>query len=369
MIKNPKSFLKIASATIAFGVLLFGVFANEKNEQLFSNVEASLNEASVISDSANPIPTVLGNCQQSANLQAKQSIFAQVGNLDAIITGTIPLETKVANALTSAIKSDRLEVKVLKADEKYEFIVKDGQADFWKCILAKDWLFSSVSAENATFFSKTEIFNSQIIEKFGLSIGEINNTDKFLNFVELAGNQQILESTILNAEGEVLFKIFETELKEEDEMTYSDLRKKLRKHVGITNLRPAVFGADSYYWMWGAEEKMAASVFPVGEKVFGVSYQTVNFKSIRRAMDALRDELASPVKKVGVRRMSEDLKFENKEETGVKLANELSPENADGEILAGNLMGDILDAEPIEIPEEAAEMVEKLSEELPVDLN
>ena len=35
---------------------------------------------------------------------------------------------------------------------------------------------------------------------------------------------------------------------------------------------------------------MAASVFPIGEKVFGVSYQTAHFRHVRRVIDSLREE-------------------------------------------------------------------------------
>ena len=377
--KKPDTFLKVASGVLAFGILVFGTLANDKNAGAFSDVDASLNQASVIADDANTIPTVVGNCKQNTNisilsaLQPPQSLFANVDNLDAILTGKASFDAKAMNYLTIAIAQNLVEAKILESGTKYEFVVRDGQVDFWKCMLQKNQLFSSISdaTEEVELFSNTQTFENQI-EKFGYSIDTVNEVENFLNFVKLPAGHRVLESTVLNSDGEIFFKIFETELL--DSFTYNDLRKDLRSRVGVTNLRPAVFGADSYYWMWGEGDNMAASVFLVGDRVFGVSYQTVHFSHIRRLVDTLREEFPLLLKKVKLAK-KQGGKFENleisefeqltDEDLGNKLVNDLSQlENAQN-ILGKNLSSDLLNAEPIEIP---TAVEETSGEVLPVSL-
>jgi hypothetical protein len=377
--KKPDTFLKVASGVLAFGILVFGTLASEKNSQLLPKVDANLNQASVIADDANTIPTVVGNCKQNTNisilsaLQPPQSLFANVDNLDAILTGKASFDAKAMNYLTIAIAQNLVEAKILESGTKYEFVVRDGQVDFWKCMLQKNQLFSSISdaTEEVELFSNTQTFENQI-EKFGYSIDTVNEVENFLNFVKLPAGHRVLESTVLNSDGEIFFKIFETELL--DSFTYNDLRKDLRSRVGVTNLRPAVFGADSYYWMWGEGDNMAASVFLVGDRVFGVSYQTVHFSHIRRLVDTLREEFPLLLKKVKLAK-KQGGKFENleisefeqltDEDLGNKLVNDLSQlENAQN-ILGKNLSSDLLNAEPIEIPTTSEENSGEL---LPVSL-
>jgi len=377
--KKPDTFLKVASGVLAFGILVLGTLANDKNAGILSEVDASLNQASVIADDTNTIPTVVGNCKQNPNisilsaLQPPQSLFANVDNLDAILTGKASFDAKAMNYLTIAIAQNLVEAKILESDTKYEFVVRDGQVDFWKCMLQKNQLFSSISdaTEEIEFFSNTQTFENQI-EKFGYAIDTVNEVENFLNFVKLPAGHRVLESTVLNSDGEIFFKIFETELM--DNFTYNDLRKDLRSRVGVTNLRPAVFGADAYYWMWGEGDNMAASVFLIRDRVFGVSYQTAHFSHIRRLVDTLREEFPLILKKVELAKKQggkfEDLgisEFEQltDEDLGSKLVNDLQQLEKADEILAENLTSNLLDAEPIEIPT----TVEKTSGEiLPVSL-
>jgi hypothetical protein len=379
--KNPNTFLKVTSGVLAFGILVLGTVFHEKNTELFSNVHPNLNEASVVTEDANLIPTILGNCEQNSNigvlsaLQPEQSLFASVSNLDAVITGTASFDTGAMNALAIAVAENRIEAKIIESGAKYEFIVKDGQINFWKCILNKNELFSSISdaAREVEFFSNTATFEEQMAS-FSYGIDKTRNVEQFLNFMKLPDGHQVLETTILNSDGETFFKIFEVELNE-NEITFNDLRQDLRSRVGVTNLRPAVFGPDSYYWMWGEDDRMAASVFPIEGKVFGVSYQSVHFKHIRRAMDTLRDELPLLVKKVELVRkkggMFEDIgitDFENlsQEELGSQTAEALKQLESAEDILAENLASNILElSEPIEIPEN----VEVSTKDVPVDLN
>ena len=288
-IKNTNTFLKITICTLAFGVLAFGFLTNSKNFES-EKINSSLNEASIVIDNTVTIPEALGNCQQIKNIgtssMSEQSLFVIADNLDTILSGDISFDTTAMNILTTAIVENRIETKILESNKKYEFVVKDEQLDFWKCVLQENQLFTSVLEDRETeFFSDTAIFSAQI-ENFGYAVAEIRIVEQFLNFAKLPAGHQISESTILNSEGAVFFKIFEVELVEN--FSYNDLRKDLRNRVGITNLRPAVFGADSFYWMWGEKNRMAASVFPIGEKVFGVSYQTAHFRHVRRVIDYLR---------------------------------------------------------------------------------
>lgn len=370
------------SGVLALGILALGTVFHEKNADIFSQLTPKLNEASVVSESSDSVPASVGNCQQNSNLgflstlQPEISLFATVNNFDDILTGTATFDTAAMSALTAAVASDRIAAKIVQSGAKYQFIVKDGQVEFWKCVLKKNKLFSEVTesqaAKTVEFFSETGTFKKQI-NNFGYNISESKYVEQFLNFVKLPGGHQILETTVLNPEGEIFFKVFEVEL-DEEQVTYNDLRQDLRSRVGVTNLRPAVFGADSYYWMWGENDKMAASVFFLQGKVFGISYHTVHFKHIRRVIDGLLEEIRLLVKKVELVKKKEsrfaDLKlteFEQLSDTdlGVSLVRALDQlENADG-ILGEKLSGNILEAtEPIEIPE----AVEVSDEEIPINL-
>ncbi|MCF7836332.1 hypothetical protein K9N08_00160 [Candidatus Gracilibacteria bacterium] len=377
--KKPDTFLKVTSGILAFGILVFGTLANDKNAGILSEMDASLNQASVITDDANTIPTISGNCKQNTNisvlsaLQPPQSLFASVDNLDAILTGEASFDTKAMNYLTIAIAQNLVEAKILESGTKYEFVVRDGQVNFWKCMLQKNQLFSSITdaSEDVEFLSNTQALENQI-EKFGYSIDTVNEIENFLNFIKLPAGHRVLESTVLNSDGEIFFKIFETKLL--DSFTYNDLRKDFRSRVGVTNLRPAVFGAESYYWMWGEGDKMAASVFTIGDRVFGISYQTAHFSHIRRVVDALREEFPLLLKKVELVK-KQGGKFENlkitefeqltDEDLGSKLVNNLQQLNKANAILGKNLSSDLLNAEPIEIPTTAEETS---GEVLPVSL-
>jgi len=373
---HPSRFLKTASFVIAFGVLLFGAVFHEKNANLIPKIEPNLNEASIAAVTAeNSIPTEIGDCQQNAESdESEKSIFASVSSLDKIITGITIIDLDFWNPLVTAIQEERIEAKIEESGKEYEFVVKDGQFDFWKCVLTEIPLFSSISETTVKnrFFSKTAIFESQI-EKFDYMIGNASEVELFLNFAELPAGHRILETTVL-AEEKTFFKFFEVELLEG--MNYNDLRKDLRDRVGITNLRPAVFGTDSYYWMWGEENRMAASVFSIEGKVFGVSYQTAHFRHIRRVVDSLLKEF----KNVNLGSLDSEV-IEAIEQ----------PENPEN-ILTENLSSNILritpidtlketesvksviieesgEFTPIEISKEALENTENLVEDLPIDLD
>jgi len=293
---NYSRFLKTAAFVLAFGILSIGTLTNEKNADLFAGVDADLSQAKVVGTEA--IPVVIGKCVQNDSvgtlsaLQPSTSLFATVDSIDEIVTGTASFDTQAMDALASAVSEGRVEAKILEPGTRYKFAVKDGQVDFWKCVLKRNQLFSSVVEATGTnavqFFTKTKTFAS-IVDEFEYILGGTKQVDQFLNFVELPEGNQVLESTIFNSQGEVFFKIFEVEL--QDNISYNDLRQELRNRVGVTNLRPAVFGADSYYWMWGEDNKMAASVLWANGKVFGVSYQTIHFRHVRRVIDMLQDEL------------------------------------------------------------------------------
>jgi len=367
---HSSRFLKTASFVIAFGILVFGTLVNEKNANFATAIKPSLNEASIAATTAkNSIPAEIGYCEQNTkNDYSEKSIFASADNFDKIITGAAVLDSDFWNPLASAIEEGRIESKIVEPGKEYEFAVKDGQFDFWKCVLAEIPLFSSVSefsAEN-DFFSKTASFESQI-KKFGYAAGDVDEVELFLNFVELPADHRILETTVL-AEGETFFKLFEVELLEGT--SYNDLRQDLRDLVGITNLRPAVFGADSYYWMWGAEDRMAASVFLIEGKVFGVSYQTAHFKHIRRVVDALLEkfdllaEKVDIVKSLGGAEFA-DLtinKFENLdlESLDSEIVEALKQLGNSENISAENLSSNILKITPIKIPIKITEDVENI---------
>ncbi len=316
--QNSSRFLKSAAFFIAFAILVLGTITHEKNAQLFTGVNPSMSEANVIA-SENTVPSAIGECEQivleeeneEVAAQSKPSLFAKATSLDDLLTTNTFYDVENMNALGTAITEGLIEGKVLESNKEYEFVVKDQQTEFWKCVLNANPLFDLVSetVEEDEFLSTTEAFNAQI-EKFGYAITETQNTDRFLNFVDLPTGNSILETTVF-FEGETFFKVFETELPEE-EMSYNDLRKELRARVGITNLRPAVFDPDSYYWMWGENNKMAATVFSIGDKVFGISYQTNHFKHIRRVIDALRTELTQTPKEIAAAEILNEI--ENAEE-------------------------------------------------------
>ncbi|MCK5471604.1 hypothetical protein KAI54_00235 [Candidatus Gracilibacteria bacterium] len=372
---HPSRFLKTASFVIAFGVLLFGTIFHEKNANLIPKIKPNLNEASIAAVTAeNLIPIEIGDCQQNAESdESEKSIFANMGSLDKVITGATVLDLNFWNPLVAAIQEDQIEVKIEESGKEYEFVVKDGQFDFWKCVLTEIPLFSSFSETTMKnkFFSKTAIFESQI-EKFDYTIGNVGEVELFLNFAELPAGHRILETTVLAGE-KTFFKIFEVELFEG--MNYNDLRKDLRDRVGITNLRPAVFGTDSYYWMWGEENRMAASVFSIEGKIFGVSYQTAHFHHIRRVIDSLLKEF----KNVNLGSLDNEI---------VEATESESTENIFTENLSSNILkitpidalketesAETMTAEefdeftPIEIPKEALENTENLVKNLPIDLD
>ncbi|MFH0776806.1 MAG: hypothetical protein V1936_04310 [Patescibacteria group bacterium] len=294
--KNPGRFLKVAAFTLGLGIMVAGTFANEKNAGTVASFDANLNAASATAiDSA--IPNKIGVCEQTATAQANQKIIASAANLDTILTGATELESKFIEPIQTAIAAQRLEMQIIEPGKRYEFLVKDGQTAFWKCVLSNNALLGDVADTNlaSAFLSQADIFAKEI-KKIGYAIGSAKEVDQFLNFVNTPDGEPVLETTILNSSGAVFFKVFETELPNFEK--YNDLRQALRDRVGVTNLRPAVFGAESYYWMWGENDKMAASVFTAGGKVFGVSYQTAHFKSIRRAIDILQADFDLLEKKV-----------------------------------------------------------------------
>jgi hypothetical protein len=374
-IKNPNSFLKISTGVIALMILVFGTLVQEKNAEVFSSINASLNEASVVVENIEQTSQALADCKLGilSDIQSEKSIFAEINNMDAIIIGDTSIDTDAMNTLTAGISDGRIETKILESGKKYEFVVHDGQVNFWKCILDENQLFSSVSEASEVsdlgFFSETKTFRNQV-EKFDYKIKEVEEVPNFLNFIKLPAGHKVLETTALNGGGETFFKLFEIEL--QSNFSYNDLRKNLRDRVGITNLRPAVFGSDSYYWMWGEKENMAASVFFAGDKVFGISYQTKYFKHIRRVVNALQRELDLMIKKLELVR-KKDYRFRNiklkefeESDLDAQLVKNIEQlENAEA-ILSASLSGNILEAtEPIEIPED----VEISETNLPIILN
>ncbi|MFH0834201.1 MAG: hypothetical protein V2A63_02320 [Patescibacteria group bacterium] len=282
--KNPERFLKIAAFTIGLVILCGGTFLNAKNFD--TPVNAKLTSASATDFDTYSIPTKIGTCEQSAT-QANEIIEVQVKNLDKFFTGEMPFNPEFVDPVTAGILGKHLTVTTMRPNEIYQFAVQDGQTTFWKCVLEKHPFFelSEQKPENTSaFLAQTQTFEKEI-KKYEYNVLEQKEVDKFLNFVNSPNGEPILETTVVNSAGEVFFKIFEIE---KTDTNYDALRQALRMRVGVTNLRPAVFGVDSYYWTWGENANMAASVFSVQNRIFGVSYQTIHFGAVRRVIEGLQ---------------------------------------------------------------------------------
>ncbi|MCF7845687.1 MAG: hypothetical protein K9L85_00435 [Candidatus Peribacteraceae bacterium] len=294
--KNPERFLKIAAFTIGLAILIGGTLTNAKNSSFVEKIDASLNSASATSFDSYSIPTKIGSCEQTSTPQNNETITAVAANLDTVLAEGAPLDTQFIDPITAGVLSGRLETDTVISGKKYDFTVTDGQTSFWKCLLNKHPLLSVAESAmvNDGFLSETRTFSKNVTE-FDYSVGAQQEVSQFLNFVDAPNGEPILETTALNSTGEIFFKIFEMK---KSETNYNELRKALRNRVGVTNLRPAVFGDDSYYWMWGENNKMAASVFTSGDTIFGVSYQTIHFKAIRRVMESLQTAFAELARKV-----------------------------------------------------------------------
>lgn len=296
-IKKPERFLKIAISAIGLAILVGGVFANGKNSSLSPKIDANLGSASATNFDDYSIATKIGACEQTTAAQPNADIFVAAENLDKVLSGATALDLQFIDPIVAAVSAGRLSATAIIPGAKYQFAVADGQTTFWKCVLENHPLLTVVQdADDATsnFLSRTSIFTDEV-KKFSYVIGGQQEVEQFLNFVGAPNGETILETTVLNSAGEVFYKVFELE---KTKTNYNELRQALRDRVGTTNLRPAVFGADSYYWMWGDEDKMAASVFEADGKILGVSYQTIHFKSIRRMIDSLQKTVSSMQHKV-----------------------------------------------------------------------
>ncbi|MFA6458563.1 MAG: hypothetical protein WCV72_04235 [Patescibacteria group bacterium] len=350
-IKKPERFLKIAISAIGLAILVGGVFANGKNSSLSPKIDANLGSASATNFDNYSITTKIGACEQTTAAQPNVDIFVEVENLDKVLSGTNALDLEFIDPIAAAVKAGRISSTAIIPGAKYQFAVADGQTTFWKCVLENHPLFTVVQdAGDATssFLGRTNIFTNEV-KKFSYVISQQQEVNQFLNFVVAPHGETILETTVLNPAGEVFFKVFELEYT--DSKNYNELRQLLRSRVGVTNLRPSVFGPDSYYWMWGENDKMAASVFIAGNRIFGMSYQTIHFKSIRRMIDSFQSKIAAIEKQIAfVKNL--DHTFDNltvAEFTNMTEADfthdiwqKLQSFNAD----ASNLSANILDAAP-----------------------
>ncbi len=296
-IKKPERFLKIAISAIGLAILVGGVFANGKNSSLSPKIDANLGSASATNFDSYSIATKIGACEQTAAAQPNADIFVEAESLDKVLSGATALDLQFIDPIAAAVKAGRLSATAIIPEKKYQFAVTDGQTTFWKCVLENHPLFTVVQDSGdatSNFLSRTNIFTDEV-KKFSYVIGGQQEVEQFLNFVGAPHGETILETTVLNSVGEVFYKVFEIE---KSDGNYNELRQALRDRVGATNLRPAVFGPDSYYWMWGDNDKMAASVFEADGRIFGVSYQTIHFKAIRRMIESLQNTVNSMQRKV-----------------------------------------------------------------------
>lgn len=289
---NPTRFLIYAALGIAAVAVAAGPFTLKKNaDQVDLQAVHAAASVAAVSDSQEALETI-GKCIPKgrsdivALMGGDFKIYANAKNdLSALLGNT---EYEVLDAISTAIKDEKLTLTDVESSREYEFAVRDGEPEFWECVLRSSGLFDNVTLVGEGFFSTAKLLSAtptfeREMQRFDYNPGAVSRVPYFLDFISLPPNNSISKRTVY-LRNQPFIRVFE--LSDSLNLDYYSLKDTVHEQAGP--IQAAVFGSKSYYITW---DDMAATILPIGEKIFGFSYYQDHFKHTRRVISALQQEL------------------------------------------------------------------------------
>ena len=294
-IQNPSRFLKIASFVIALGILGGGTLLAEKNAGLFDELHPKSVGASVV---AAETPETIGECEKIG----RATIVGELGvikNMKIYATKKDDLQNILANqrfeytdVISTALEEESITLVEVQKNREYEFTVRDGEPEFWECMLTKSELFENVTIIGVNFFETNELLVAdekieKEFEEFGYHFGAVSRVPKFLDIVELPNEIEVAKRTAYFYDRPFV-RTFEIQLS--PDFDYLDLKQAITDATG--NLNRAAFDNDSAYTTW---DDLAATIFWMksesgdNDKVIGFVYEYKVFRHARRALKAVAE--------------------------------------------------------------------------------
>ncbi|MFH1375200.1 MAG: hypothetical protein ABIH35_00850 [Patescibacteria group bacterium] len=288
-VPNPTRFLTYAALGIAAVTVAAGPFTAEKNAGQL-DLEAVHAAASVmaVTDSREAIGKCVpkGRSDIIALIGGDLKIHANTKNDLGALLGNTGYE--ILDAISTAIKDGKLALTNIEPSREYEFTVKDGEPEFWECVLSSSGLFSNVTLVGEGFFDTGSLLSTtptfeQEVQRFGYSPGAVSRVPYFLDLINLPPNNSISKRTVY-LRNQPFIRVFE--LGDSPSLDYYSLKEAIREQAGP--VWAAAFGTKSYYITW---DDMAATILPIGGKIFGFSYYQDHFKHTRRVISVLQENL------------------------------------------------------------------------------